>query len=527
MNKTVRILLLALVLTLMLLGLVACGHEHSFDEAWSHDGSHHWHAPSCEHEDAEDIPEVKDFGTHTMSETPVVVEPTCGKAGSRTYECTVCGYKRVEPISPTGEHTYGDTVIYTAPDANNLIYSQKQCTVCQKKGGYIHIFNGSWSSDAENHWHAPTCSCTGDGAPGNIDTAEHDFADEVTVAPTCTKAGATTKTCKTCGYIETLATTEKLGHNYTSVTYSASFSTVTAKKTCGRCRTSVSEPVEGAVVVKTTEEAQAALDAAGDGTLIYFAKADYGKLYLRTADGKRETYEGAGDSGTVNYREFKDIILVAHKDATFAGFGIGATGEAISLKNLTLLGLAFTGTETPFRLEGLYRVDGLTLDGCTLTPAEELGSATPYLLETAAGAADFTSANGNWSFTVLRRNITVKNCTVDGAFGFVKLLGTENLTLEGNTMKKLSGGAISLGGNAAYTGTVTVKSNSAVGIGDRFLYATGLEGVELTLSKNSVASYNAEAPTDVVKVEGTLSSLTQEGNSFPNGKTVVLPEVEE
>ncbi len=44
---------------------------HSFDEAWSYDGSNHWHASNCGHEE-----ETSDFGAHTLT------------GGI----CTVCGY---------------------------------------------------------------------------------------------------------------------------------------------------------------------------------------------------------------------------------------------------------------------------------------------------------------------------------------------------------------------------------------------------------------------------------------------------
>ncbi|MBO7292695.1 MAG: hypothetical protein J6V07_02035 [Clostridia bacterium] len=524
MNKTVRILLLALVLMLMLFALAACGHEHSFDEAWSHDGSHHWHAPSCEHEDAEDIPDVRDFGTHTMPEKPVVVAPTCGKAGSETYECSVCGYRKVVSLSATGAHTYGDDVVYTQPDANNLIYSQKKCTVCGKKDGYDHIFEGKWSSDETNHWHAPSCECEGEGAPGNIDVAAHDFADAVTVNPTCTKQGTTTKTCKTCKYTVTLETVDSLGHNYTSVSYLADV-IVTAKKTCGRCRASVSEKVEGAevVIVIDTASAQDALDAAKDGAFIYFKKADYGMLTLGATEGNGVAYEGANSSGKVHYRELKNVTLVAHEGATFAGFTAGSAKGAVALTNVTFLGFTFTGTDTALRFDGLYKIDGLTLDGCTMKPKEELGTKKPYLLATAPGIASFTS-NGEWSFVTSRKNITVKGCTVEGIFGLVDLSGTENVTITGNEMRKLAGGAITLGGNTPYTGTVTVTDNNAIlGLGDRFLYTTVLNNVKLVLTGNSVSVYSAEAPADIVKVEGTLSETVVNDNSFPTDKTVEIP----
>ena len=54
MKKTMKILFLVFVLSLAVAALAACGHEHEYGDAYSYDGSHHWKAGTCEHEDAED-----------------------------------------------------------------------------------------------------------------------------------------------------------------------------------------------------------------------------------------------------------------------------------------------------------------------------------------------------------------------------------------------------------------------------------------------------------------------------------------
>lgn len=528
MKKTMRILFLALVLVLALLMLAACGHEHSFAETWSHDGSHHWHAPTCEHEKAEDMPDAADLGIHDMTTVPVVVAPTCGKAGTSTTECRVCGFKKVETLPPTGQHSYGNDVVYTEEDANGVIHSQKKCTACGKKGPFLHMFDGKWSTDAENHWHAPLCECEGADAPSNIYVAAHTFGEEVTVAPTCVKEGTTTKACKTCNYVVTLETVAALGHTETVTGYIADGITVSAKVTCSTCRTTRNVKVEGAKVVLDTASAQEALDTAEEGAFIYFMKADYDTLFLRTADGARETY--VGTDGEIHYRAFKNITLVAHNDATFRGFvteaSTATTAAAISLENVTIRNFRFTGSGSALLLNGYCKVNGLTLEGCTMKPAAALEAGDkPYLLETVADAATLSSTNGEWSFTSSRKDITVKDCTVENTFGLVSLLGTENVTVTGNSLKNLTGAAILLAADTApYTGTVTVTDNSVFGLGDRFLLAEKLADVSLTLTGNSVASYKGTA-TDIVKAEedSTLRELTNENNTFPKDKTVVLP----
>ena len=527
MKKTMRILLLSLVLVLLLLALAACGHEHSFDEAWSHDGSHHWHAPTCEHEKAEDMPDVRDFGTHDMKAEPIeVVAATCGRAGTATYECKVCGFRKVVSTPATGAHTYGSELVYTEDKANGVIYSQQQCTVCGKKGPHLHIFDEKWSTDETNHWHAPSCKCEGADAPGNIYVGAHEFGDAVTVAPTCTKAGATTKTCKTCSYTVTLATTPALGHTETVTSYISDGVSVTAKKTCSTCRTTRNERVEGARIVNSTASAQAALDAAAEGAFLYFQKADYGTLTFK-AIGLGESYTAA--DGTIHYRAFKNITLVAQEGATFAGFvtegSTSAAAVALSFENVTLQGFRFTGSGSALHFDGCYKINGLTLDGCSMEPAAALEAGDkPYLLLTATDAATLSSQDGNWSFTTSRKNITVRDCTVEGICGLVSLLGTENVTITGNSLKSITDEALLLAsGSTAYTGKVTVSGNTVFGLGDRFLLATNFASVKLTLTENSVGSYSQDADADIVKVTGTVTEPVMTGNTFPKDKVVSIP----
>lgn len=109
MNKTTRLLtILLLVVALLTSVLVACDtHEHTFDETWSSDATHHWHAATCEHTD-----EVSDKQAH--------------KDDNGDFLCDVCGYV-------THEHTFQTT----------------------------------WTDDASGHWHDASCGhdVTSDFAP--------------------------------------------------------------------------------------------------------------------------------------------------------------------------------------------------------------------------------------------------------------------------------------------------------------------------------------------------------------------------
>ena len=107
------------------LAFAACGgetalHEHTFAQAWSGDGSHHWHAATCGHTD-----EVSEYGEHSWDDGVETTPAGCTSEGVKTYTCTVCERTKEERIPATG-----------------------------------HTFAQAWSGDGSHHWHAATCGHT-------------------------------------------------------------------------------------------------------------------------------------------------------------------------------------------------------------------------------------------------------------------------------------------------------------------------------------------------------------------------------
>ena len=286
MKNTMKILFLVLVLTLAAVTLVSCGHEHEYGEAMSYDGSHHWYAGVCEHEDAEDAAPIKDFATHTMGTRRVVEQPTCGKAGKAVTACTVCGFERVEILPAEGEHTWeteGDSPkLYRETNTGSkFIYMRKKCTVCGSSSAPEEIYNAGWDYNETHHFHG-AADPTKDWDP--IDAAEHEF-----------EASYTHKKEKL--YFE---------------------------ETCKTCHYTKSTLVPNGIAVTDTKSAQAALDAATADTIIYFFPALYETLYFRTTAGNStvSAYDEAwaGGSGKIYYREIDGLTLMAATGATFRGF---------------------------------------------------------------------------------------------------------------------------------------------------------------------------------------------------------------
>ena len=148
-------------------------HTHKFATDWTKDETHHWHAATCEHTD-----ETSGFAAHSFGEYVSNNDATTETDGTKTRECSVCGYK--------------DTVT----DEGSKIH--------------VHTFEEEWSSDETNHWHASTCGHTTEISG----KAAHSFGDwTVTKEATEEAEGTKERSCTICGYTATEAI-EKLAHTH-------------------------------------------------------------------------------------------------------------------------------------------------------------------------------------------------------------------------------------------------------------------------------------------------------------------------
>ena len=107
------------VSVIVVTSLMACKttieqHEHTFSEEWSTDTTIHWHAATCEH-----TTEVSGKAAHSFGEYVSNNDATIESDGTKTRECSVCGYK--------------DTVT----DEGSKIH--------------VHTFAKEWTSDSTNH----------------------------------------------------------------------------------------------------------------------------------------------------------------------------------------------------------------------------------------------------------------------------------------------------------------------------------------------------------------------------------------
>jgi len=135
-------------------------HKHKFATDWTKDETHHWYAATCEHTD-----EKSGFAEHSFGEYVSNNDATTEADGTKTRECSVCGYK--------------DTVT----DEGSKIH--------------VHTFATEWTIDSRGHWKAATCEHTSEVSK----FGEHSFGDwTITKEPTCTQEGKKTVYCTVCLY---------------------------------------------------------------------------------------------------------------------------------------------------------------------------------------------------------------------------------------------------------------------------------------------------------------------------------------
>ncbi|MCH5146493.1 MAG: hypothetical protein J1F61_00625 [Clostridiales bacterium] len=213
MKNKKRLFLTLAVSAVMAFGAVgfsACGnnsdgektHEHTYATSWSGDDENHWHAATCEHTDIvkdkaahidEDNDEKCDVCDRTLphhhkysdqwssDENYHWYASTCGHTSEvkdraehidedENKKCDICGYEfhehqyAEEWTRTLNEHwhapTCGDTTELKDKGIHADENNDEKCDVCEYPMPHKHKYSQEWSSDENNHWHAPTCGDT-------------------------------------------------------------------------------------------------------------------------------------------------------------------------------------------------------------------------------------------------------------------------------------------------------------------------------------------------------------------------------
>ena len=219
-------------------------HTHKFATDWTSDSTNHWYTATCEH-----TTEVSGKAEHSFGDYVSNNDATTEADGTKTRECSVCGYK--DTVTDEGSkihvhifaeewtsdetyhwhsatcghdvtdskaaHSFGDWTVTKAATEEAEGSKERSCSVCGytateviEKLAHTHKFATDWTKDKTYHWYAATCEHTTEVSG----KAAHSFGDwTVTKAATCTEKGSRKRTCSVCNYEATEDISAK-GHAY-------------------------------------------------------------------------------------------------------------------------------------------------------------------------------------------------------------------------------------------------------------------------------------------------------------------------
>ncbi|MBO5879765.1 MAG: hypothetical protein J6Q68_04375 [Clostridia bacterium] len=198
------------------------GHEHTYDDFWSHDETHHWHEANCTHniEPANKTAHIDENNdgicdgclwnydhNHTYNESwesdatghwhtascghSVTTDKTAHDDSNNDGICRLCNYVICSHEFDTSVwakdedgHWHPTTCGHTAVKGEVFKHDLDEDAVCLTCGyptDHIHSFSEEWSYNAGYHWHSSTC----EHPTKQKDKAEHDDADKDGKCNTC------------------------------------------------------------------------------------------------------------------------------------------------------------------------------------------------------------------------------------------------------------------------------------------------------------------------------------------------------
>ncbi|MDE6241399.1 MAG: leucine-rich repeat domain-containing protein [Anaeroplasmataceae bacterium] len=219
--RSIRKILLILMILFPLLGLTSCGtqHTHSYDFSKSN-STKHWKECSCGEKAEEE--------EHNFGDWKTTIEATEESTGTQERKCSTCDYVEDKTIAKlTHTHEYGQWEVSLEPTKDKIGTLSRVCSknsthienhqlpalnkinytfsianaTCLKAGKETytysidkqeftftvslnalgHTYSNEWDSDEENHWHNAICEHTTE----KNDFEEHNYEDYI---------------CKTCKY---------------------------------------------------------------------------------------------------------------------------------------------------------------------------------------------------------------------------------------------------------------------------------------------------------------------------------------
>jgi len=303
------------------------------------------------------------------------------------------------------------------------------------------------------------------------------------------------------------------------------------------------------VTINSTEEAQAALDAAKDGDIIILAPGvTYGVLYVGRPTKSNDTTmscethnytatsaedfaahlnDGKWHTTPKYTTNLKNVRIVGAEGATVAGV-VATSGHAygdvydyvldkdyavgsayyntLNIENLTFEGVSFTGKVDINTSDATSVYDGVHFTNCVFTTGGTTsanGAAIRYYNE---------ANNGNV------KNITVENCTFNNCYQGVYVHHVKNVAVVNSDFDTTGHNAIAFQGHdgAVDFGNVAISGNEFKNIGDRVIrFGEIAEGSAISITNNTAVDSGDEYG-ELIKATTIAENVTftREGNTW-------------
>ena len=184
---------------------------HSWDQAWQHNATHHWHECLNANCDVKNNDSAKDgYGAHSGGKATCTQKANCTVCGveygnALGHDFTVRQYdndnhwmkcSRCDEIENKSSHTWDSGTVTTAPTCTKAGKKTYSCTKCDATKiepipATGHSWKSNWTSDATHHWH----ECANENCDVTDNAGKDGYAEHSGGTATCTEKAV----CTHCG----------------------------------------------------------------------------------------------------------------------------------------------------------------------------------------------------------------------------------------------------------------------------------------------------------------------------------------
>ncbi len=238
-----------------------------------------------------------------------------------------------------------------------------------------------------------------------------------------------------------------------------------------------------------------AVDGAKFGGVFSIQSKEYEKYIWQN-----DTLIGLEEVNTLAVDPIRDVKVTDQNWNGVIEDGDVAFIDHINLEDITFENMDFVGNKGRIYIANSYadQVEDITFKNCSFVTEEAWSN---------LGAIVMDTQNTARQSSIVRKNIVVDNCTIDGHFQGLTLQNIENAIIKNNTIKNTTHNAINLQGNFS-KGNILIDNNTLTETGDRAIRFSVLDNATVVISNNTLTeAYDAELEIIKTEVSPTGSSI--------------------